>query len=446
MQLPAKTLKDAFNACNPTEPLPAGDVRYVDLEKGRGEEGQAVAECRKRILRSASPLVQLFAGHRGCGKSTELRRLKGQLENDGYTVVLIEAETDLDLEDTEPTDVLLALLRGFDAALSEAEIEVPKELLQEFLNWFAAAVDERIETTGHEGEVSAGVEIGSSVPFFGRLLAKVSGRIKTGTESKRMVRQSLDPQISDLLNRIGTYVKAADLEVRRQGSKGLVLIVDSLDRIVLKTLPDGRSSHEALFIERGDLLRGLGCHTILTVPISLLFSEKVANLTAIFPHRHVVPMVKLQDRDSGHRWKPGFDLMRAMLAHRLDLELLFESEAAEELIAASGGHPRELLRLVHYALDFVDEGPIPRKAVARAVRRLASDYDRSVPEAHWRLLAQVYNTKAVQNDTDHQAMLFNLSVLEYQNERRWCDVHPAIQKLERFKQAMKQLSDQESSN
>lgn len=435
MKLPAKTLTDAFNACSPTEPLPAGDERYVDLAQGCGDEGRAVEECRQRILRSTTPLVQLFAGHRGCGKSTELRQLKRKLELDGYQVVLIEAETDLDLEDTEPTDVLLALLRGFDSGLRKAGIDVSEKLLEEFLNWFADVIDERTEYTEKEAEIASEAEIGGVVPFFGRLLAKVGGRIKTGTESKRELRRRLDPRISDLLARIGSYVKAADLAVRQRGSNGLVLIVDSLDRVVLKTLADGRTSHEMLFIERGDLLRGLGCHTILTVPISLLFSAQVANLTAIFPHRHVVPMVKLNDRETGSPWTPGYELMRGMLAHRLDLDLLFEEGGVDELIAASGGHPRELLRLVHYALDFVQEEPISRAAVARAVRRLGSDFDRSVPESDWLLLAHVHRIKAVQNDATHQAMLFNLSVLEYQNESRWCDVHPAILSLERFKRA-----------
>ena len=97
--LPATNLADAFNACDPASPLDAGDPRYVDLTPGRGEEGSAVAQCRKRILRSSSPLVQLFAGHRGCGKSTELRRLQHTLEEDGYFVAFFKAEQSLDLED-----------------------------------------------------------------------------------------------------------------------------------------------------------------------------------------------------------------------------------------------------------------------------------------------------------------------------------------------------------
>ena len=60
--------------------------------------------------------------------------------------------------------------------------------------------------------------------------------------------------------------------MRKAGHKDLVVIADNLDRIALKDRGDGRTSHEVLFIERGQLLKGFGCHTVVTVPISLLFS------------------------------------------------------------------------------------------------------------------------------------------------------------------------------
>ncbi len=435
MKLPARSLEDAFNACDPAQPLPAGDERYVDLAPGRGSDGNAAAQCQRRIVRSERPLVQLFAGHRGCGKSTELRRLQSDLEKEGFFVAYIEAHRDIDLEDTEPTDILLSLIRSLDLSLRNAGIEVSEKLLDDFTAWFAEVVLERTQRTEIEAEVRSEAEVGGRFPLFAKLLARFAGWIKTGTESKRQIRQSLDPQISQLLARGKLFVTEARLAVRKQGKKDLVLIVDSLDRVALKDLGDGRTSHEALFIERGDLLHGLGCHMVVTVPISLLFSPKAANLGAVFPDRHVLPMVEIAERSTQARFDAGQDLLRELLEHRLDLDVVFASNDLDKLIAASGGHPRHLMTLVRYALDFVDTLPLGEEAIGKAFMRLVNDFDRSIPHYHWPLLVDVHHEQAVKNDADHQQMLFNLSVLEYQNDERWCDVHPAVLETRAFKEA-----------
>ncbi len=439
LSLPATDLTDAFNACDPARPLDAGDPRWVDLAAGRGDEGSAVAQCRQRILRSADPLVQLLAGHRGCGKSTELRRRRRSLEREGYFVAYFDVDADIDLEDTEPPDILLAFIRNLEAALREKDLVLDAGLLDDFLLWFGEVVLETSSRTAIEGVVRSEIALGAQVPLFAKLLARLTGQVKTGTESKRNLRRKLDPQMSQLLARGRLLVTAARAAVRKAGHKNLVVIADNLDRIALKDRGDGRTSHEVLFIERGELLKGFGCHTVVTVPISLLFSPKLANLSAIFPHRHALPMVKIAEHMTRKPWPPGRELLEGMLRQRLDLEVLFEEGVSDALISGSGGHPRLLMNLVRYALDFVDDAPVTSAAARKAMRRLVNDYDRSIPESHWPLLARVHRDQAVLNDDDHQLMLFSLSVLEYQNEDRWCDVQPAILRLAQFQAAHQRL-------
>lgn len=443
---PATNLTDAFNACDPARPLEASDHRYVDLAAGRGDEGSAVAQTKRRILRSNSALVQLLAGHRGCGKSTELRRLQKSLEDEGYFVAYFEVDGDIDLEDTEPTDILLAFIRNLEAKLRFHGINLEAKLLEDFLLWFGEVVYEKSKLTEIEGVVRSEISMGAKVPLFAKLLAKLTGQVKTGTQAKTNVRQKLDPQLSQLLERGKLLVTAARVAVRKADYRDLVVIVDNLDRIALKDRGDGRTSHEVLFVERGELLRGFGCHTVVTVPISLLFSAKLANLSATFPDRHIVPMVKIAEHATGEPWLEGRKLLADLLEQRLDVEALFDDGVSDLLIAGSGGHPRLLMTLVRYALDFVDDPPVTLDAAHKAMRRLVNDYDRSIPEAHWPLLAQVHRDRAVLNDEDHQLMLFNLSVLEYQNEKRWCDVQPAILGLPQFQAAHQRLLDEDHAD
>jgi hypothetical protein len=73
---PATNITETYNAVNPEQPLQPGDPRYVDCAPWRGDE-HIVNMIARRIIRAnaAAPvqhLKQLLAGHRGCGKSTEL--------------------------------------------------------------------------------------------------------------------------------------------------------------------------------------------------------------------------------------------------------------------------------------------------------------------------------------------------------------------------------------
>jgi energy-coupling factor transporter ATP-binding protein EcfA2 len=434
MSLPVTTVDAAFKTCNPVESLAADDERYVDFSAARGDDGMAASLCRRRIERSDVPLVQLLAGHRGCGKSTELRQLQQALINSGFVVALVDAETDIDIEDTEPVDILLSFIRGLEDSLREQKIKLDQKTLESLHKWFAETVVEETARASFELEVKSEAELKGGIPFFASLMTKLTGMIKRGTDSKTTVRQKLEPRLSQLLDRGALLFQKARDKVRKQGKRDLVLIVDGLDRISLKEKPNGLTSHEWLFIERGELFKGFGCHIVLTVPISLMFSARSANLSAVFPDHQVLPMIKINNRD-GSRYEQGRALLEMALSRRVDLKQVFEDGVVDLLIETSGGHPRQLMLLVRYAIDFVDENPVTMKAAKQAVRKLMHDYDRSVPRDHWPLLAEVARTKAVQNDGDHQLMLYNLSVLEYQNDARWCDVNPSVRDLPQFVKA-----------
>lgn len=81
-----------FRACNPSKTLnltSANDEQYyIDFSEVRGSD--LVKELGLTItLSGPEPTCQLFTGHIGCGKSTELSRLQRDLETAGYQVHLI---------------------------------------------------------------------------------------------------------------------------------------------------------------------------------------------------------------------------------------------------------------------------------------------------------------------------------------------------------------------
>ncbi len=105
-----KFIKLLYNAFDPFQPLPAGDPTYVNCNEVRGD-GDILVGIGKEILYSDRMTCQLYGGHRGAGKSTELLRLQDYLDKEGCFVVYFAAyEEDIEPEDAQYTDILLAWL------------------------------------------------------------------------------------------------------------------------------------------------------------------------------------------------------------------------------------------------------------------------------------------------------------------------------------------------
>jgi len=425
-------IEDVYNACNPLFPLPAGDPRYVPCGEARG--GEDVVEIfARRIRRSEKPLCQLFAGHLGGGKSTELLRLKAELEQprDGqnYLVVYFAAdEEDLDSNDVDFSDILFAVIKELASQLREKDIELRP-------GWFRSIWEEI------KGILQLPVEFEKLDLPAG--FAKLTAVIKNSPDSRKLIRQAVEPRLSSLIEETNHVLADAFERARSQGYRDLVVIVDNLDRVTLRVVEDktGTTTHDLLFIERADQLQSLRCHVVYTVPVSLTYGQKAAVLLSRYPNIGPrLPMVKIAD-PRGRSSRRGIEIMRQILALRFQSvgvkveEVFPDQRLADRIIDLSGGHPRHLLTLLRFALDRVEDLPLTTDAVERAVQVFANTW--IVPEDHWLFLPEIHRTARIKSDLTHQAMLYNLVVLEYlDGEEPWYAVHPAVRHLRRFREAI----------
>jgi len=75
-----------------------------------GKDDDPVKLLARAIEWTPGETVQLFSGFRGTGKSTELRRLRKHLKDEGYLVVLCDMQDYLNLSmPVDITDFLMAV-------------------------------------------------------------------------------------------------------------------------------------------------------------------------------------------------------------------------------------------------------------------------------------------------------------------------------------------------
>ncbi len=123
-----------FKATNPGQTINIADPEdrkyYIDFSPVRG--GTVIEELKENItiFYANQPSCDLFTGHIGCGKSTELLRLKAELEAEEFHVVYFESSDDLEMADVDIADVLLAIARRISQSLADVAIAEPKGLKQ----------------------------------------------------------------------------------------------------------------------------------------------------------------------------------------------------------------------------------------------------------------------------------------------------------------------------
>ncbi|RMF33035.1 MAG: ATP-binding protein [Chloroflexi bacterium] len=436
MSYPAQTVDDTYHACHPELPLEPGDPRYVPLTPVRGgfDLSIVVAQC---IQRTRPPTFhrQLVTGHRGSGKSTELKHLQARLRDARYFAVYLDVETVLDLGDITYLDVLVAIARALDDAVRAEKIRLSHKLLEDLDRWFAETVLTEEQRRDVTGSLKAEFGVGPKVPLLSRMLVAITGQFQSGSSRRVEIRRTLERELSVFLQRLNDLINDARTRLARKGWKDLVVIVDGLEKMHYAVLPDGQSTHSAFFVAHAEQLKSPCCHIVYTVPISLVFN---VNLGDAFPDPAVViPMVKLTEKDGLTPYEEGRQALFEMIRRRVEVETVFEDpDTVWQLIEASGGSVRDLMRLVRLACYGATERITPAH-VKQAIRSLILEYDRLLKEDYLDRLRQVAKQRYLPQDELSAQLLHHRLVLEYVNDERWANLHPAVRRSPRLRRIVR---------
>jgi hypothetical protein len=434
----ATTLKTAFRVCN-VEPLEGDDLDryYVDLSEVRKTE--AIAGVSK-ILDFQEPeqfTTILFTGHRGCGKSTELKGIQKQWEKD-YRVIYLEVDEETDINDASYTDFYLIAIKQVEFEMRRLGLNLDSRLMDNFEAWFKEVTQETEQTVESSVSIQGEATLGSGAPFLAKLWVKLLAQIKGSDKQKKIIRQTLEKDISRLKADINLLLNDAVKKLRKKfpNYKGFLIIFDNLDRV-----PPKVANH--LFFDYAAQLQELNCTIIYTVPLSVLYSSQ--NAIKNFDRPHIVPMVNIYEfnRDSCdlNYNEVSLNAMASLVERRVEVDKIFESrEQLLELAKASGGHVRQLMQMMRTACITASgrsHAKIMAEDVTYAVKQEQFNFERFIPQDHYPVLAQVCLTKNINKDEISELILFNLSVLEYNGKNRWNYPNPVVKQNEEFQKALR---------
>ena len=217
----------------------------------------------------------------------------------------------------------------------------------------------------------------------------------------------------------------SDLEV--------VLLLDSVEHIrgTSVNAQEVQSSVEILFASHADKLRLPYLHVIYTVPPYL--KVRYGNLGSLYEPGgvQVLPAFKLRAEIDRADITKRFDAIERVVYARGDWQkLLGERALLDRLIRYSGGHLRDLLRLLAEILRRAKSLPVPESTVDAAIDQLRTEFlPIADDDALW--LAEIARThRAALEKADKLpdlARFFDTHLaLCYRNGHEWYDIHPLI--------------------
>ncbi len=448
----ALDLPKFYRNCNPSKTLNTASHEaqkyYIDFSGVRGSNIVEELLANITLFSPDEPTCQLFTGHIGCGKSTELLRLKFLLEQEGFHVVYFESSQDLDMGDVDIGDILLAIAHQIACSIEFLGLTTPIRKLQNLLRgaWRVLKHEFRVSSTVRSTFHEAALEKEGHFSLI-HGLRQLTTHAKNSPEVRSKLRQYLEPRVGFLLEAIEEeLIEPAIAALKARGRHGLVTIVDNLDRVENRYKPWGRSQPEYLFVDRGEQLRKLQCHIVYTIPISLMFSSDFGRLTLRFGvDPKVLPTIPVKDRRE-QMFEAGMAQMRQMVLARafpdrppqgrLDgLGEVFDAAGTlDRLCYISGGHARNLLRLLHRCIEKERHLPLSRGVLEATIRERCAQLALSLEEPEWELLRQVAREKRVRQVRSLPSLIRSMFVFEYRDENgSWFDINPILAEAQGFK-------------
>lgn len=414
------TLKKFYNALQ-DEPLSPESPFYVPyLEEDANDD--YISFLAAEILFSEAAGVNLLSGQRGTGKSTQLLRLRKELEEQGCIVFLSDMREYMHMTSrVEITDFFLSIM---GALADDVEEDYGKNILEERY-WDRMVRFLKTEVQIDEITLSGGG-------------AEIKASLKNDAGFRKQIQERMRGHVARLIQQSHDFaIQVVELVRKRENdpAKKVVFLVDSVEQIrgVGAEAEDVYKSIENLFSGHAESLRLPLLHVVYTIPPWL--PALTPGLGAILGTVHTLPSVHIYQTRSRDADPAGLEIMRRIVATRCDCwEQIFTPRQLDRIALQTGGDLREFFYLIKQCLTRAGasrvEWPIPdgiieggENNIRRGMLPVAeedAEWLRKIAETHDPQLQSVQKLPSLARFFDTKL------VLNYRNGEDWYDVHPLL--------------------
>lgn len=354
-------------------------------------------ECNK-----ISQTLKLFlSGHRGTGKTTELLKLKNEIDETTcfFTVFCDLSDEELDVNNIDFIDIIILILEKLTETLKERKIDIPKANIEPFYNWY----EQRITEINNQTDESASIEVegkaGINLFSLFSLVSKTKGKLSGSNSTKETIRKVFKNKFSDFSLKFNEFIlDIKDYLLKNGISKDLLFIIDGFEKI--GSLEDRKK----ILIDNSNKFVEIKANMIITLPIEL-FSE-VSKLKEFASHISF-PLITL-DNNSKERFKE-------FIYKRIEKNLFDSEQTVEKIIYYGAGSPRETLKIISNAYIQAEREIIDLKSVQDAQKSISEELMKYLDEKEISLLKQIYIKTKIPFSDELAKLLIKKVLLDYED-------------------------------
>jgi hypothetical protein len=359
----------------------------------------------------------LLVGHRGCGKSTELNKLIEEMHDDYLAVTFnlmeVTGRTTVGYE-----DVMLAMATQVMRFCIDNNL-VRRPLADTLSTGWQAVRDWWLQVIAGSPVRPGGSEL-ASFAALNTLLGEIELGVKQSSQTREQVLSQINQQMPELIRWLNYVIDEAQSALN---PKRLLIVVEGLDKVDLE-------SARNVFRDHAPTLTSVQSTMIFTFPIPLRYSDDYQQVRNAFDGKvHVLHNFAPRHADGVDDELGSAQLRRLVLA-RME-EHLIVPEALDFLVEMTGGVLSHLVQMVQNAVLYAqdrqfDAERIELVDVQRALRELRDELSVNLSRQDWRILAARHHDRDPAIDDATQLLFYKNVLIEYSNDRAWCDVHPAL--------------------
>lgn len=398
-------IQDAVAFNNPIDEKNEFYTDFSGFRKGFNEKkifkylniNPTTKECNK-----ISQTLKLFlSGHRGTGKTTELLKLKNEIDETTcfFSVFCDLSDEELDVNNIDFIDIIILILEKLTKTLDDKKIDIPKANIESFYDWYEQRISEINSQTDESASIEVEGKAGINLFSLFSLVSKTKGKLSGSNSTKETIRKVFKNKFSDFSLKFNEFIlDIKDYLLKNEISKDLLFIIDGFEKI--GSLEDRKK----ILIDNSNKFVEIKANMIITLPIEL-FSE-VSRLKEFASHISF-PLITL-DNNSKERFKE-------FIYKRIEKNLFDSEQTVEKIIYYGAGSPRETLKIILEAYVQAEGEIIDLKSVQDAQKSISEELMKYLDEKEILLLKQVYTKTKIPFSDELAKLLIKKVLLDYED-------------------------------